>query len=191
MDDIAEIGRVRDLALRSIGRNVVAFQKMEGMLKFLVANHRIQGLPEKLLEIKEQNRRVVERQTMGSLVDKFFRSVAVDRSSVQNSSDDVAGEMSAIFNVEMDAGAHDEIRKAFLLVVEERNALIHRMLVRFNPNSLDSCQEISDLMESQRERLKPHYEYLKSIVKAILEGQRELLDFMESEAFPRMLDGGS
>ena len=191
MDDIAEIDRVRDLALRSIGRNVVAFQKMEGMLKFLVANHRIQGLPEKLLEIKEQNRRVVERQTMGSLVDKFFRSVAVDRSSVQNSSDDVAGEMSAIFNIEMDTGAHDETRKAFLLVVEERNALIHRMLVRFNPNSLDSCQEISDLMESQRERLKPHYEYLKGIVKAILEGQRELLEFMESEAFPRMLDGGS
>ena len=189
MDDTDKLDRARDIAFRGIGRNVVAFQKMEAMLKFLIANHKIQGLPEQLMEIKERNRREVDRQTMGSLVDRLFRSVVVDTSTEPGESDAPEGAASVTFSVELDAESHDETRDAFRLLVHERNRLIHQMLVSFNPNSLDSCQAISDAMGDQRARLKPHLDNLKSIVKAISEGQKELLNLIDSEDFPRIMEG--
>ena len=189
MDEIAELDNARNLALQEIGRNVVAFQKMEAMLKFLAANYRIQGLPDQLNRIRNQNRRDVDRQTMGSLVDKLFRSVVIEGANEQDEPNAPVGEASLRISIELGAEAHDETREAFRLVVQERNALIHKMLVSFDPNSLNSCQEVSMLLDAQRDRLKPHFEYLRSMVKAISEGHKSLQDLIDSEDFPNMLDG--
>jgi len=45
------------------------------------------------------------------------------------------------------------------------------------------------LLDAQRDRLKPHFEYLRSMVKAISEGHKSLQDLIDSEDFPNMLDG--
>jgi hypothetical protein len=187
MTEISVLEGARNSALQSIGRNVVAFQKMEAMLKFLVANHKIQGLPERLAEIREEQRLGVDRLTMGNLVDKLFRSVVVDKSGRTREPGDTEGDASFSFSVELEAEDHSDTREAFQLLVQERNALIHQMLVGFNPNSLESCHEISGILADQRGRLKPHYEYLRGVVRTVLDGQKELLAWIESDDFPRAL----
>ena len=189
MDDSAKLERARNVALQCIGRNVVNFQKMEAMLKFLIANHKIQGLPDELLRIKRQNHRNVERQTMGSLVDKLFHSVITNGISAEEDQDAAAAEMALTFSVELEEAAHSETREAFGLLVRERNALIHKMLVTFDPNSVQSCLAISRALDKQRELLKPHFEYVKNIVKAVLEGHNHFRDLIESGSFEEMLTG--
>ena len=185
MTDISTLDEARNLALQNIGRNVVAFQKMEAMLKFLIANHKIQGLPEQLAEIQRKQRLDVDRLTMGNLVDKLFRSVVVDESGKKGELDVTDGAASALFSIELEAAAHSDTREAFQLIVQERNALIHQLLVGFKPNSLESCQEISRILADQRGRLKPHFEYLRNVVRAVLDGRKELLAWIESDDFPR------
>lgn len=185
MTDISALEDARNFALQNIGRNVVAFQKMEAMLKFLIANHKIQGLPAQLAKIKEQQEFDVDRMTMGNLVDKLFRSVVVDGSIKNGELDALNGAASISFSIELEAEAHSETRDAFRNIVQERNALIHRMLVGFNPNILESCQEISQILADQRGRLQPNFDYLRNLVRTIVDGRKELLDWTESDDFPR------
>lgn len=92
---------------------------------------------------------------------------------------------SLLFSIELEAEDHSDTREAFRHIVQERNALIHQMLVGFNPNTLESCQEISENLADQRGRLKPHFEYLRNLVRTVLDGQKELLAWIESADFPR------
>lgn len=184
MTDLSALEEARNTALQDIGRNVVAFQKMEAMLKFMIANHKIQGLPEHLAEIKEQQRLDVDRLTMGNLVDRLFRSVIVDESIEDDEPDGTNQAMSMTFSIELEAEAHIDTRETFRLIVQERNALIHQMLISFNPNSLASCQEISRTLADQRGRLKPRFEDLRSMIRTIVDGQKELLAWIESDGFP-------
>ncbi len=191
MDDTSNREQIRDKALQGIGRNVVAFQKMEAMLKFLVANHKIEGLPEQLLELRDQSRREVDRHTMGTLVDKLFRSVVRDGPGGESRSDASDDAASVSFSFELDAEAYEETRYAFRQIVQERNALIHQMLVSFNPNSIDSCKEVLSALDEQRSRLKPHYDNLRAMVRAVSEGQKKLLELVESEEFFEKLTGSN
>lgn len=183
MNDITVLEEARSSALQDIGRNVVAFQKMESMLKFLIASHRIEGLPEELARISEQQRLDVDRLTMGNLVDRLFSSVLVDGSDAKTEPNTNAETMSMSFSIELEAEAHSDTQEAFRLIVRERNALIHQMLVSFNPNSLESCKEISRVLADQRNRLKPRFDDLRNIVRTILDGQKELQALVESDDF--------
>jgi hypothetical protein len=55
--------------------------------------------------------------------------------------------------------------------------LIHHLLPRFNPESLDSCSEIRNYLDRQRERLIPEFEYLKSVIESF----KELAAYLSSD----------
>ena len=129
------------------------------------------------------------RVTRGSFLDANIRfsGSTLDANQQTREPDDTEGDASFSFSVELEAEDHSDTREAFQLLVQERNALIHQMLVGFNPNSLESCHEISGILADQRGRLKPHYEYLRGVVRTVLDGQKELLAWIESDDFPRAL----
>jgi len=188
MEELTELNSARDKAFQKIGRNVVAFQKMEAMLKFLIANHKIEGLPEQLLEIHKKNVNEVDRQTLGSLVDKLFRAVVADDSSTQTDPDRPDGAWSVSFSVDFGADGRSDSKEALGLIVKERNALIHQMMAKFDPKSLESCHSLISTLDAQRDKIKPHYESLRSMVNAVLDGRKELLEIIESEEFPRAIE---
>lgn len=61
-------------------------------------------------------------------------------------------------------------------VVEERNALIHQMLISFDPNSASSREMLSRKLDEQLERVRPEYQLLHSL----LAGLKESLELAES-----------
>ena len=65
-------------------------------------------------------------------------------------------------------------KSAMMEVVNERNRLIHQMLAGFDPRSRESCEELSAVLDLQRERIVPAYEHLESLVRAIREGHTDL-----------------
>ena len=84
---------------------------MEAMLKLMIANHKIPGLPDQLAEIKKQQHIDVDRMTMGSLVDKLFRSVVVDGSVENGELNASDGAASVLFSIELEAEAHSVFEK--------------------------------------------------------------------------------
>ena len=65
-----------DDVLRRIGRNLLLFQQIEGLLKFLLVNSKAQGSVNEWPESQKRDADVIHKQTMGALVRKFADDVA-------------------------------------------------------------------------------------------------------------------
>ena len=74
MSTTSDQAEFADEALRKIGRNVVNFQKMEGMLKVLVAGAGFSG-PIEIKSIVEKKRKSTDKKPMGQLSDEFIKSI--------------------------------------------------------------------------------------------------------------------
>ena len=65
---------LKELALRNIGRNVVNFQKIEGMLKLLLSQSNFQSPISKFSETLEERKKIIEKKSLGTLAKEHFKS---------------------------------------------------------------------------------------------------------------------
>jgi hypothetical protein len=70
--------RTCDEVLRKVGRNVLLFQQIEALLKFLVANHRRDGSTLNFQERQQQRTEKAHKQMMGKLVEQFTDGILSD-----------------------------------------------------------------------------------------------------------------
>ncbi len=168
-----------DQALRSIGRNVVLFQRMEKALKALIVASNLRGHASELAEIYRKRRKSIDRRTMGQLIDEFLTAVYADEPPNDASSNGVW--MSVGFRVEASEESVRARREALSMVVDERNALIHDMLATFDPESDESCQKLIVILDEQHGRLKPHFEYVMAMLGTLHSMQQKLREVFEAE----------
>ena len=57
----------KDEVLRKTGRNMLLFQQVERMLKFLITNGTLSGHASELLKKREQQAESINKQTMGAV----------------------------------------------------------------------------------------------------------------------------
>ena len=170
-----DVETLRDLALQKIGRNVVDFQKMEAMLKFVLAFSEVKG-PLSNVGGQVADRIVsFSRMPMGRLVDEAGRGL-YGTSPSESSAPGLSTETTVTVSFSLEGG-QDEARvwkSAMMKVVAERNRLIHQMLASFDPSSKQSCEELCIALDAQRERFDSEYRHLESLVHAIRESFQEL-----------------
>lgn len=53
------------------------------------------------------------------------------------------------------------------LMVRERNDLVHHLLPRWHPGSLEHMTVASAYLDQQREKVLPMFEHLKSVAKSM------------------------
>jgi len=129
-----------DEVLRKIGRNVLNFQRMEAMLKFLISRSDLQDTVNELKATHEKNVDVVSRQTMGNLVKGFLASVYAEKETDEEPKVDIQEPpFSFSFRIEAEPDHVAERKASLEHVVKERNILIHQMLAKFNQTSPKSC----------------------------------------------------
>jgi len=186
MSKTTKLVDARNEVLRKIGRNVFNLQKMEGMLKLLNAHGNISGDISDLDSIKRQQSESVSRHTMGRLVSAFVQSVYSNQSD-SNQENFSETSVSFSFTIEGEADLSSEREKALLSIVEERNRLIHTMLLPFKPNSLASCQELGEVLDAQHEKILPEFEVLRSIIVTFREGRARLAQYIQSDEFKDQL----
>ena len=120
---------------------------------------------------------------MGRLADAFVRSV------YSNAPADAHGghmqEVSVSFSlrIEADANVMKERKRALSSLVAERNRLIHKWLVDFDPNSIESCLKLRDALDEQHAKIWPEFEILKSIILTFNELRDELKRYVASDVF--------
>lgn len=175
-----ELETVKNEVLRKIGQNVVLFQQMENLLKFILAfNH---STPiSKVQENFAAQQESIHRKTMGQLVEPFLSGLVTTKSIPE-----YIDEPWLSFNCSMriDAADHKQWEERLKAIVDERNQLIHHLLPRWNLSSIDSSKVLEKDLDQQRERILPELDRLKLISDSI----REHLAFLNSEEGKKEID---
>ena len=181
MTSHTDLDEARNEALRKIGRNVVNFQKIEAMLKHLLAQGNINGCASELKKLQAHSVASLAKQPMGKLADAFGNSAYSRKATSDDAPEDLAEAFfSFSFKIESDKDFAKERKKTLKVLVEERNKLIHQMLAHFNPNSLESCNNICAELDDQNAKVVPEFKYFKSVVDTLNVAQKELIDFLDS-----------
>jgi hypothetical protein len=177
-----ELEKAKNEVLRKIGRNMLLYQQVENMLKFLIANGKISGYASELKANKEQKTAVVLKQTLGQVVGQFVEKVhpEYDESTTEQA-ELKEGYFSFSFKLESDAVFYKTKKDAFASIVADRNELIHHFQLRFNLQSIESCLEADLYLQQQREKLLPEIEDLKNLIETLQAGRKEFVGFLVSE----------
>lgn len=182
MESQEELKDLKDELHRKIGRNMVMFQYMEQMLKFLVANGRFAGNINSLKSEIEKKRADVNKKTMGQLVGNFLENTYSEYEDSNDRAESDLPYFSFDFRIQTDE-AYYETRKATLAsIVSERNELIHHLLSRYNFQSDDSCIELGQYLDKQHDRLKPEIKNMQDLVENFIKCRKKAAVYLQSDA---------
>lgn len=179
-----------DEVLRRIGRNLVLFQQLEALLKYLLVYGKFRGLaPADVSRVYREKQEAVHRQTMGQLVGQVsedFLSGAVEDPGPLP--DGQAGWMSFSFRVHGDPASYEWERANMELIVAERNYLVHHFCQRWDQASPPSTLAAGAALDEQHARVSPILKRLKSYGDAMQQGRKTLAEFMATDTAHRTLE---
>lgn len=179
----------RNQTLRRIGRNVVLFQELENILKFL-ASAQYPSMPvSKVKATREERAGSIRIKTLGQIagqvVEELFAASDTESSAPAEITEPWLG-----FSFRI-AGAPDEIAenyKRLKALIAERNDLVHHLLSQWNLHDVESCNALSAELDEQRLRIIREIERYRAYANTFKEAARELQAFIESDDGKRQFD---
>jgi hypothetical protein len=181
--------KVQDEVFRKIGRNLLIFQKIELMLKYLIDNGKVSGYLRELKEDQERRATAAVKRTMGNLAGQFMETAFQEQEeSLREPLEVKEPYISFSFTVRADSDFYESKRQSLKSLVDDRNNFIHHLLPRFNPDSMESCLEIDRHLDQQREKLIPEHNYLKSLIESFEEAKKAYIKYFEPEEGKRQFD---
>jgi hypothetical protein len=174
--------------LRRIGRNLLNFQKIEALLKFLLAYGRISGPMREFASIREAQVAATSRKMMGALV----RTLADGMLSDTGGNDELPGDARQPwlhFRVAFEpAEPFADLRRDLEALVLERNELVHNFLPKWDAKSVEATRRLSEDLDVQRERLIPVYNRLSNLVTTLQDGAKAHAEFLASPEAQEQLE---
>ncbi len=169
------MNELRDIALQKIGRNVVNFQKIEGMLKLIISRNNFSAPVSKIAEVLEERKKTVSKKSLGTLTSQYFQLFS-QKNQKNNDvpSDKNEAWISLSVKMESESGTLPQKKHTFSFLVSERNRLIHQMLVTFNPDSEDSCAELIKELDEQNIMIQREYKNIQNLLLALEDAKKEL-----------------
>lgn len=177
-----------DEVLRRVGRNLLLFQQVEGLLKILLANHKGGG---SLLDFKarqEDQEKRINKQMLGQLVEKYGTEVLQDDSVEVTEEKEPVGMASFAIRIQCNAEFLESVRRDLKLMTEERNELVHAFLPRWQPDSQEKMTETLSYLDDQREKVLPILEHLKATIADMKQSQILMAEFIASDEFRQLID---
>jgi hypothetical protein len=176
------IKELRDVAFRKIGRNLVNFQQFERALKLIIVRSDLRGYASEAAKILRDKDKDIDRKPLGWLVKNFFDTLYSNHSSQDGPTHERdEAWMSVSLRIKSNKESIRHRRRQLRELVKERNLLVHRLLLDFDPESAESCEKLIRLLDEQVDRLEPHYESLRGIIGNMQDAQQEILKLLEAE----------
>lgn len=183
MIEIEEFKSLRRLALASLGRNVLHFQRVEAQLKRLVLVCDFMATRDELAV--RHNERVAELRmtTMGNLVNEFHKRLYGKpvEPEIRESITQVFVRVQFRVEAEPDYVARQQKRLSDLVL--ERNNLIHHDLAEFDPSSEESCRHWIAHLDEQNERIVAQHRELQDLLDLHSEAAKQIFAFIQSDEF--------
>jgi len=184
MKSDVELEAVRNEVLRKIGRNMLLYQQVEHMFKYLVANGRIEGYASELKANHKRRVETISKQTLDATVGQYLEDNRTVNGQINSDPVDLKeAHFSFTFKLDIDAVYYEKRKDALASLVAERNELIHHLLPRLYPETIERWLETEKLLDAQREKLLPEIKHLKSMVDALQEGRKELAEYLRSDEY--------
>ncbi|MDO9238958.1 MAG: hypothetical protein Q7U30_03015, partial [Methylicorpusculum sp.] len=155
---------------RKLGRNVLLFQQIEQILKWMLTHQDVkvwrnkEGFKTNLDERKKS----LSKATMGQIAKDFIGN------SFSLSEDSCSDEKDCEVNTNYirltlgpiicDEDFYNKRKTELEALITERNDLIHHFLPRWDFDELESVREAETYLDEQRDRVFPEYEFLKSLI---------------------------
>jgi len=178
------IETVRAEALRKLGRNIVNFSKIEGLLKYLLALKEFEVVNGNVEKNFANNKHRLEMKTLGQLVQEFHKTVVVmNESEVESLAKDITSDLSIYLKVGYGTPDFLELQKhALSKIVTERNHLIHQYLAPLDTSCIGDYQKIIALLDEQHPNLLGQLKSLGIIVKETHGLYQMAIDFITLQA---------
>jgi hypothetical protein len=172
---------LRDEVLRKVGRNVVIFQQIEHLLKYLVTHQRADGTATDLEDRFQRRAIAVNKHTLGTLVGKYTDGFLTDTDETSQAPDELpAGWVSVTHTTSGSSEFYDSQRANMKLLTDERNELIHHFLPRWKPDSIEEITAAAAYLDAQREKVLPMFEHLKSVAIGMQKARQTLATIVAS-----------
>ncbi len=179
----------RNEALRRIGRNVVLFQDLERILKFLAAAQHPSMPLSKAKGMHDERADSIRTQTLGQVAREVVRALYADSDSESAAPAEITEPWLAFsFRIGTDPASIEESRKILMSLVDERNDLVHHLLSRWNLHDIDSSSALSAELDEQRLRIIREIDRYRAYASAVKEMARELQTFIDSDEGKRQFD---
>lgn len=181
METIVNLENTKNEVLRKIGRNMLRFQEVEHLLKFIIANGNIEGYVSEIQAKQKNQVASVQKQTMGTLVGKFIENTHSESDENTEGTQDLKeAYVSFNFRVDADAAYYETKKESLASIVNDRNDLIHHLLPRLN-NSIESWLDTAQYLDRQHEKLIPEINALKSLIDHFHESKKIYFSFLNSD----------
>lgn len=172
-----------DEVLRRVGRNLLLFQQIEGLLKFLLSSHKAGGTPADFKERRQKQADTISKTMLGHLVGRYGTEVLQDAGVEVPEEENPADWFTFSFRISADAKFVETMRRDMKLMTEQRNELIHGFLPRWQPDSQEKLEETLAYLDAQHDKVLPIHEHLQTTANHIQDGWKKLIEFMASEEY--------
>jgi hypothetical protein len=180
---------IRDDALRKIGRNVILFQELENILKFLASAQHPSMPLSRAKATREERAESIRTKTLGQVagqvVEELFESSDADSSVPVEIAEPW---LTFSFRIAGDPADLEESHRRLKALINERNDLVHHLLSRWNLHDADSCSGLSVELDEQRRRIIVEIERCRAYANRVREAARELQTFIDSDDGKRHFD---
>ena len=175
----------QDEVLRRVGRNLVIFQQIEQMVKFLLASHKGGGTTDNHLARHQENAECINKKMLGLLVERYGNEVLQDAGEEVPDEDRPEGWFSFLFQISGDTEFVESLRRDLKLMTYERNELVHGFIPRWKPESKVELEDTLTYLDVQREKVLPMHEHLMSTMNGMQQSRTLLLNFMNSPEYEK------
>ena len=188
MQPTVESQSARDELFRRIGRNVVAFQYLEDVLRSLIPKLSNKLTLRELQTGQDKVSRKHTKSMLGELAGDYHQKVYSKNVADETVSDEVSSEptLALGFHIEVPPETEAERKRDLMNLIDERNQLIHKDLVSIDLDSREECEEFSERLDQQYAWIRRWLDHLYSVRTRVREG---FLGLLESDEFLAVLKG--
>lgn len=161
------MSELKDIVLQKIGRNVVNFQRIEGMLKYILSTTNFKGSIKGLSSVLDRKKQENFQKTLGTLTKDYFKLFNSKEDMHEYPSDRKEQWISFSLKIENEEGTLPQQKAEIEFLVSERNRLIHQMLINFNPDCEESCKSLIEELDKQNEMILREYKYFQSLCESV------------------------
>ena len=180
-----ELESLKNEVHRKLGRNIILFQKIELLLKFLLANSKISGYLDELKIIQERQNKIFEKQTLGQLVKQFFENIILNSKKIDDEPN-VLKEKGIWISIDCQFSSdstvyqdYEQQKKSLALIVAERNELVHHFFLKWDLTLFDGWNSAEHYLDKQYDKIEKEFQHLKVLAELLEEGRKDIPNFVK------------